>query len=470
VPAHPAVSEFRRNISKELSNINNKKLVAFQKVFMDTTRNAKESDTCCPGLGAICALLSLCGCQHHFSIAAPAPTPINPSDYALDDYKKDLDAYKTAATPGAGANPELAKVTRNNIAYGLMSQIDVVYGAYYNRLFSSKNAVAIGGDALTLGLSTAATIATHAATKTILSALGTGFSGLALSVDKNYFAQQTFPVIGVAMQTRRDKVRATIVANLALDTATYPLSAAKRDLVAYFNAGTLASGLQELQEEAGAATATTVTNAAANKPPAPSALTASAGNSQVSLLWTAPAGAASYNLYYSTSTGVTPANGTKISGIVANSHTHSGLTNATTYYYVVTAVNANGESAPSNQASATPSAPVPAGGALPPAPSALTAAGGNSQISLAWTASPGAMSYNLYWATNAGVTPANGTTISGILTNSYAHSGLAPGTGPYHYIVTAVNANGESVPSNEASATPAALAQTEEMLRRLTPH
>jgi len=143
-----------------------------------------------------------------------------------------------------------------------MAQIDVVYGQYYNRLFSRKNFLGVGGDAVTLGLSSAASIAGNPATKTLLSALGTGVSGLSLSIDKNYFAQQTFQVIGIAMQTRRDKVRNYVVTKLESNTTDYPLAAAKRDLIAYFNAGTLPGGLQELQEEAGVATSPNKVSAA----------------------------------------------------------------------------------------------------------------------------------------------------------------------------------------------------------------
>ena len=49
----------------------------------------------------------------------------------------------------------------------------------------------------------------------------------------------------------------------------------------------------------------------------------------------------------------------RISGVVSP-YTHSGQTNGTTYFYVVTALNANGESGPSALASAMPQAPPPA--------------------------------------------------------------------------------------------------------------
>ncbi|HME34000.1 MAG TPA: hypothetical protein VKF84_02090 [Candidatus Sulfotelmatobacter sp.] len=398
----------------------------------------------------------------------------------MADYTNDVATYKSAMTPGPNANADLAKQARNNIAYGLMAQIDVVYGEYYNQLFTAKGTAAVGGDFLTLGLSSAASIATHGATKTIFSALGTGFSGLSLSIDKNFFSQQAFPVIGVAMQTRRDKVRATIVSNLSLDTTAYPLLAARRDLIAYLNAGTLANGLQELQEEAGSAT--NATAAAAHSPAAPTGLAAVGNNAQVSLQWAASAGATSYNLYYSTTGGVTPDNGTKISGITTTSYTHSVLSdgtplkNGTPYYYVATAVNENGESAASNQASATPVAPVPAlASGVPSAPVGLAAVAGNAQVSLLWTAAVGATMYNLYYSTTAGVALSSRSKIPGITTTSYTHSTLASGSAlkngaTYYYVATAVNAKGEeSAASNELSAVPLAPKAAERVLK-LTPH
>ncbi|MBF0501889.1 MAG: hypothetical protein HQM09_17255 [Candidatus Riflebacteria bacterium] len=60
-----------------------------------------------------------------------------------------------------------------------------------------------------------------------------------------------------------------------------------------------------------------------------------------------------YNLYWSTSSTVTPSTGTKI-GNITSPYAHRGLTNSQTYWYVVTAVNAGGESAPSDPASSTP--------------------------------------------------------------------------------------------------------------------
>ncbi len=88
-------------------------------------------------------------------------------------------------------------------------------------------------------------------------------------------------------------------------------------------------------------------------PPAPTNLTAVGGNAQASLSWTASPGATSYNIKRSLTSGSGYTN--VATGVTATTYTNTGLTNGTTSYYVVTAVNATGESANSNQASATPS-------------------------------------------------------------------------------------------------------------------
>jgi fibronectin type 3 domain-containing protein len=182
-------------------------------------------------------------------------------------------------------------------------------------------------------------------------------------------------------------------------------------------------------------------------PLAPSGLTATAGPGQVALAWTASSGATSYNVYYATATGVTTANGTKVAAGSGTTYTVTGLTGGTKYYFIVTAVNDSGESTASTEANATPIIPVPA------APTGLTAKAGPSQVSLAWTASAGATSYNVYYGTATGVTIANGKKVGGITTTTHTVSSLTSGKA-YFFIVTAVNAAGESAASTEATATP----------------
>ncbi|MDD2541518.1 MAG: fibronectin type III domain-containing protein [Desulfuromonadaceae bacterium] len=86
-------------------------------------------------------------------------------------------------------------------------------------------------------------------------------------------------------------------------------------------------------------------------PGAPSGVIATGGSQQVTLSWPAVSGATSYNIYYSTTPGVTSATGTKIAG-ATSPYVLTGLAASTTYYYVVTAMNSIGESVASAQTTA----------------------------------------------------------------------------------------------------------------------
>ncbi|WP_240419203.1 hypothetical protein [Paenibacillus periandrae] len=86
--------------------------------------------------------------------------------------------------------------------------------------------------------------------------------------------------------------------------------------------------------------------------PGISNLVATAGDSQVTLNWNAVTGANGYNVKRSTIAGgpyTTVAN-----NVYGSPYTDTTVTNGITYYYVVTALNAGGESGNSNEASATP--------------------------------------------------------------------------------------------------------------------
>jgi|SRR5579864_3741046 len=181
----------------------------------------------------------------------------NPNTYTLTAATAGL----TNATSGniiivaAGSPPPVsdldrAKYFRNKIANNYMGDIDYVYGDYTDALFTGKGWESFIGDATALGFSTASTISAVARTKTILSALGSAVTGISLSADKNFFSQQTFQALAIAMQARRDQARQTIISNLQLTVTDYPLAAVRRDLVSYFYAGTLPGALQEIQMEA----------------------------------------------------------------------------------------------------------------------------------------------------------------------------------------------------------------------------
>jgi hypothetical protein len=180
-------------------------------------------------------------------------------------------------------------------------------------------------------------------------------------------------------------------------------------------------------------------------PAVPSGLTATAGSGKVTLRWTATPGAASYRLKRGTASS---GPFTQIAAPTWHGYTDVGLENGHTYYYVVLSVNSSGDSATSSAVSASPVAvDVPAD---------LTATGGNSQVTLRWSASSGAASYHLDRALASGGPYVQ---IAAPTWTGYTDVGLRNGT-TYYYKVSAVTDSGDSAESSDVSATPGNTALT----------
>jgi len=86
----------------------------------------------------------------------------------------------------------------------------------------------------------------------------------------------------------------------------------------------------------------------------PTGVSAVEGNGSVTVTWTPVAGATSYNIYYGISSSVTKKSGIKVAKVSGSPYMVRPLKNRTPYFFVVTAVNAGGESGDSPWAMATP--------------------------------------------------------------------------------------------------------------------
>ncbi len=184
-------------------------------------------------------------------------------------------------------------------------------------------------------------------------------------------------------------------------------------------------------------------------PGAPSGLIATSGNAQISLSWSAPASdggspVTGYRIYRSTSTGTETFTGVTVTN---TSYTDSAGSYGTTYYYRVSAVNPVGEGGLSTEASAklvtSPSVPLN-----------LTAVPHKSRgIVLTWSAptSDGGSpitGYRIYRSTSTG-TQVFRVAVGTVTT--YRDTATSRGA-RYYYVVTTVNAVGESPRSSESSA------------------
>ena len=213
-------------------------------------------------------------------------------------------------------------------------------------------------------------------------------------------------------------------------------------------------------------------------PAAPTGLAATVADTTATLTWNAVAGASSYILKRSLTPGGPYT--TLATGLSGAAYTDAGLTNGTTYYYVVQAVNKNGTSANSNEASAKP---VPAvtgtgifsvnfvggNGTIVPTPMDPTEVAGaapaanwnnftatNGQVSNLLDSAGAATSASVtvggstnLWAAGIGDTPGNYRMMEGYLdsgnttTTSVTLSGLSPSK-TYLIYVYAARDNGDS--------------------------
>jgi fibronectin type 3 domain-containing protein len=261
---------------------------------------------------------------------------------------------------------------------------------------------------------------------------------------------------GTSVLTNLD-VYATVGANAALVKTFTATANSSGDIVIAFTLGAanqpLVMGIEVRSSASGSCSVV---------PAAPTGLTATASSSStIGLSWsavTAPANCtiSSYKVYGSTTSGFTPSSSNLLGSPTGTTFSNTGLAASTTYYYVVEALDADGNSAASTQASAETAAASCS--AVPSAPTGLTAtASSSSVIGLSWTAvTPPAnctiSTYNLYGSTSSGFTPSASNLLTSTTGTSYSNTGLTAST-TYYYVVEAVDADGSSTASTQQSAT-----------------
>ncbi|MDB6173270.1 MAG: metallophosphoesterase [Chthoniobacteraceae bacterium] len=180
------------------------------------------------------------------------------------------------------------------------------------------------------------------------------------------------------------------------------------------------------------------------RPQPPTGLSATAGDGNVMLNWEPATGASSYTIRRA---GINCRPFTKVaSEISTTSFTDSTVKNGSVYYYMVTAVNAIGESGASKLVRVIPQVPP----STPAAPTNLAAvAVSNSQTRLLWTDNAqNELGYRIERSKENG--PFAPIAIAGRNTTTFLSAGLKPGKS-YSYRVRAFNNQGASSYSNVAT-------------------
>jgi hypothetical protein len=182
-----------------------------------------------------------------------------------------------------------------------------------------------------------------------------------------------------------------------------------------------------------------------NAPSAPTIQSVVAGDTHVNITWSGVPEATGYKIYQSTVSGSYGAALATVSDSVYN-YDAAGLSNGTTYFFVVRASIGIYDSVNSNEVSSTPQVPAPG------APVLQTAVAGDEHVDLTWSEVEGSIGYKIYASTTSGSYTSPVDTVSGSV-YSCDVTGLTNGTA-YYFVVTASNPGGDSGYSNEISATP----------------
>jgi fibronectin type 3 domain-containing protein len=282
----------------------------------------------------------------------------------------------TAAAPPASVAPAITTQPANQtVLEGSTATFSVVATGTAPLSYQwKKGGVALPGATSAIHTTPATTLADHGASYTVVVSNGVGNPATSAPAILAVQGLQAVPATPTGVAATSGDGRATLRWDASLGATSYNLyygtsvgsvratgtkvanAVSPKDLTGLTNGVTYYFAVTAVNANGESAASSEIsTMPAATLPPAaPTGVTATAGNGQVTIGWTAVGNATSYNLYWGTATGVSKTSGTAILG-VSSPYVHAGRTNGTTYFYVVTAVNAFGESAASLQVSATPS-------------------------------------------------------------------------------------------------------------------
>lgn len=167
----------------------------------------------------------------------------------INDYLADKqDAYNRAT------DPLVKQAERNDLIEGALAMMDSNYQDYINRIEARRSTSDFIADVIELGTGAATGIAKGERPNQILGIALTAFRGGRKSIELNFYKQQTTPILISKMDGNRAVVYAEILQKMSRPASEYSIKAAVRDLVAYYNAGTIIRAFTELAKDTAAQT------------------------------------------------------------------------------------------------------------------------------------------------------------------------------------------------------------------------
>jgi hypothetical protein len=214
--------------------------------FADRERTSARSPVRLQAAKILCVVLAavpaLAGCASH-QVGPNRPVPIETDIQMVSSlaYPQDLVSF-ASNWPDKGA-------ARNEMLTARMYVADMEYQVYEANLTKEMQDEGLLGTAASLGLTTSSTLVSPAVTKTILSALATGVTGLDKAYNEKELLSNAMQALQTQMRADRNAQAAQIYARMfTTDKKPTPISQytwtmALSDAEAYYQAGTISSAL-----------------------------------------------------------------------------------------------------------------------------------------------------------------------------------------------------------------------------------
>jgi len=149
---------------------------------------------------------------------------------------------------------KITEKERNQILDDLIFLTDYNYHRFEAELYQGRAIFDTTTDLAILGLGAAGALVTHSATQAIISAISGGIGGARVSINKNFFHEQSTQALIAKMQSTRKTKLELMRKAMTLKVTDYSLSQGLSDLAEYYTAGTIVGALQSITADAGADT------------------------------------------------------------------------------------------------------------------------------------------------------------------------------------------------------------------------
>ncbi|MFG0256500.1 MAG: hypothetical protein ACF8GE_01200 [Phycisphaerales bacterium JB043] len=139
----------------------------------------------------------------------------------------------------SGPSPDDKQRIRNELIEKTMLMIDSNYDIFISKLSASRKGFDTSVDVGVILLGGVSTVMTPTSTKSILTQIATGLTGIKNTINKNYFYDKSLGILMKQMEANRIALSDNIYSKFGQGVDDYPLSQSVRDLLQYYRAGTL---------------------------------------------------------------------------------------------------------------------------------------------------------------------------------------------------------------------------------------